>query len=72
MFSTEQDMSDDKVSVLHTLGNKKFHHLCVSQEFLLDTLREHNFTEVQFENNPTTPQTSICMLVMHMERKKHF
>ena len=31
MFSTERDMSDDKVSVLHTLGNKKFHNLRVSR-----------------------------------------
>ena len=59
MFSIERDMSDDKVSVLHTLGNKKFHNLRVSQEFLLDTLRQHNFTEVKLENNATTPKTSI-------------
>ena len=65
-------MSDDKVSVLHTLGNKKFHNLLVSQEFLLDTLRQHNFTEVKLENNATSPQTSICTLVMCMEKTEVF
>ena len=65
MFSTEQDMSDDKVLVLHT-------NLLVSQEFLLDTLRQHNFTEVKLENNATTPQTSICTLVMCMEKTEVF
>ena len=57
MYSTERDMSDVKVSVLHTLGNEKFRNLFVSQEFLLDTL-------------DSTPQTSICTLVNGMGKKK--
>ena len=58
MYSTERDMSDGKVSVLHTVGNEKFHYLRVSQEFLLYTLKQHNFTEAMLRKFGFTREDS--------------
>ena len=48
MYSTERDIGDGNLS-WYTVGNEKFHSLRASHEFLSNTLKQHDITEISLK-----------------------